>query len=122
MNLYRIISNDEWTQTKRDGKVPRCSSDKRAGFIHLNKFEAIETVANKYFVKDENPVILEINITKDLGTKLLWELPTNEKKWDQAHLQIDNIDIRFIKRFSYLIPNPQKNNEFKIGEFIEFPI
>ena len=122
MNLYRIISNDEWTETKANGKVPRCASDKRAGFIHLNKFDDIENVANKYFVKDEKPIVLEIDITKYLSEKLLWELPTKEKNWEQAHLKIDNIEIKFIKRYSYLISNSQKNNEFKIEGFKELHI
>jgi len=118
MNLYRIISEEEWIKTKIDRKVPRCGSDRRAGHIHLNKFEDIETVANKYFEKSESPVVLEVTITTDLKKRLSWELPTKEKPWGQAHLQVENIDINFVKRFSYLIPKNNGKEKFKVGEFL----
>lgn len=65
MNLYRIISNDEWKQTLIDGKVPRCASDNRAGFVHLNKQDDIETVANKYFVKRKTRLYWKLLLLKN---------------------------------------------------------
>ena len=117
MNLYRIISENEWTQSKKDGKVPRCNSDKRAGHIHLNKFEDLKTVANKYFEPAENPVVLEVKITSALSKKLIWEPLTDEKNWEQAHLLIENIDMNDVKRYSYLISNDKINGKFEIGNF-----
>jgi uncharacterized protein (DUF952 family) len=117
MNLYRIISENEWAQGKKDGKVPRCDSDRRAGHIHLNKFDDIKTVANKYFVPDENPVLLEVEISSELNKKLIWEQSTDEKNWEQAHLLIENIDMNDVKRYSYLIINDKRNGQFEIGEF-----
>ena len=120
LKLYRIISENEWTQSKKDGKVPRCSSDRRAGHINLNKFDDIKTVANKYFEPAENPVVLEIEISSELYKKLIWEQPTNEKNWEQAHLLIENIDMNDVKRYSYLIINDKRNGQFEIGEFSSF--
>lgn len=117
MNLYRIISENEWTQSKKDGKVPRCNSDRRAGHIHLNKFEDIKTIANKYFEPSENPVVLEVKISSELNKKLIWEQFTDEKNWEQAHLLIENIDMNDVKRYSYLIPNDKINGKFEIGDF-----
>lgn len=117
MNLYRIISENEWTQSKKDGKVPRCNSDRRAGHIHLNKFDDIKTVANKYFEPAENPVVLEVNISSELNKKLIWEQLTDEKNWEQVHLLIENIDMNDVKRYSYLIQNDKRNGKFEIGEF-----
>ncbi len=117
MNLYRIISENEWIQSKKDGKVPRCNSDRRAGHIHLNKFVDIKTVANKYFEPSENPVVLEVKISFSLNEKLIWEQLTDEKNWEQAHLLIENIDMNDVKRYSYLIPNDNINGKFEIGDF-----
>ncbi|MBA2745636.1 MAG: DUF952 domain-containing protein [Flavisolibacter sp.] len=117
MNLYRIISDNEWTQSEKDGKVPRCNSDTRAGHIHLNKFDDIKTVANKYFETAENPVVLEVEISSELYKKLIWEPSTKEKNWEQAHLLIENIDMNDVKRYSYLIINDKIDGQFEVGEF-----
>lgn len=117
MNLYRIISENEWIQSKKDGKVPRCNSDSRAGHINLNKFEDIKTVADKYFESAENPVVLEVEISSKLYKKLTWEQANEEKNWEQAHLQIDNINLKDVKRYSFLIVNDKRNGQFEIGKF-----
>ena len=118
MNLYRIISEEEWIKTKADGKVPRCNSDKRAGHVHLNKFEDIKLVASKYFAKEEKPVVVEVDTT-ELEGKLFWELATKEKPWEQPYLRVENINLMYIQRFCYLISNPKGNNDFEIGEFFD---
>ena len=116
MKLYRIIPEEDWKQSKKEGKVPRCNSDKRAGHVHLNKFEDIKTVANKYFEHYENPVAIELNITLDLEKKLSWEKPNSEKNWKQAHLQIENIDMKNVERFSFL--KHIDGGKFDLGKFI----
>ena len=118
MKLYRIIPEEDWTQSKKEGKVPRCNSDKRAGYVHLNKFEDIQTVANKYFEHSENPVVIELNVSLGLEKKLSWENPSAEKNWEQAHLQIENIDMKNVERFSFL--NHIDGGKFDLGEFIVF--
>lgn len=115
IKLYRIISKDEWTQSKKDGKVPRCNSDRRAGYVHLNKFEDIKTVANKYFEHSENPVVIQLNLSSELEKKLNWENPTEEKNWEQAHLEIENIDLKDVEKFTFL--KLVDKNKFEIGEF-----
>ncbi len=117
MYLYRIISENEWLQSQKDGNVPRCNSDKRAGQIHVNRFEDIKTVANKYFEPSENPVVLEIEISSELHKKLIWESSTDEKNWEQAHLLIENIDMNDVNRYSYLLIQDKRNGQFEIGEF-----
>ena len=116
MKLYRIIPEEDWTQSKKEGKVPRCNSDKRAGHVHLNKFEDIQTVANKYFEHSENPVVIELNVSLGLEKKLSWKNPSAEKNWEQAHLQIENIDMKNVERFSFL--KHIDGEKFDLGEFI----
>ena len=116
MKLYRIIPEEDWKQSKKEGKVPRCNSDKRAGHVHLNKFEDIKTVANKYFEHYENPVVIELNVTLDLEKKLSWEKANSEKNWEQAHLQIENIEMKNVERFSFL--EHIDGGKFDLGEFV----
>lgn len=118
MNLYRIISENEWLKSLKDGKVPRCKSDRRAGHIHLNKFEDIRTVGNKYFEPAEKPVVLEIYISSELDKKLVWEQSNEVKNWEQVNLKIENIDMMDVKRYSYLIIKDEKKPGFEMGEFL----
>lgn len=120
MNLYRIISKDQWIQSKKDGKVPRCNSDRRAGHVHLNKYSDIKMVANKYFEHAENPVVIEVNISSELKKKLTWEKPNEYKNWEQAHLQIENIDLKDIDKFTYL--KLIGNNKFDLENLIHWKI
>ena len=116
MKLYRIIAEEDWKQSKKEGKVPRCNSDKRAGHVHLNKFEDIKTVADKYFEHSENPLVIEMNVSLDLEKKISWETPNSEKNWKQAHLQIENIDMKNVERFSFL--KHIDGGKFDLREFI----
>ena len=50
---------------------------------------------SKYFIKDEKPVVIEIDTT-DLEEKIFWEKLTKEKPWEQPNLQADNIWV-FLK-------------------------
>lgn len=118
MYLYRIISENEWAQSHKDGIVPRCNSDRRTGYINLNKFDDIIVVANKYFEPKEKPVVLEVEISPELNKKLFWEQSNGDKNWEQANLLIDNIDMNDVKRYSYLIVSDNRNGQFEIGEFL----
>ena len=114
MMLYRIISKDEWTTSKEEGKVPRCRSDERENCIHLNKYEDIVLVANKYFIKEEEPVVIEIDaeIFKD---QITWVSPTIEKPWHQPNLHLENIPCNIISRYCHLNFNDQSQT-FEIPE------
>lgn len=116
MYLFRIISAEEWDQTKQDRKVPRCPSDERDNCVHLTRFEDVTLVANKYFTIEENPVVLEVDIT-DFEDKITWIEPTLEKPWNQPNADIKNIDWRNIKRYARFIPFEEKEGDFQIGEF-----
>lgn len=117
MYLYRIISENEWAQSQKDGKVPQCNSDRHAGHIHVNKFDDIKTVANKYFEPAEKPVVLEVEISPELHKKLSWRPATDDKNWEQAQLLIENIDLNDVKRYSYLSVPDKSIGQFEIGAF-----
>ena len=112
MKLYRIISKEEWLISKNEGKVPRCKSDERDNCIHLNKYEDITLVTNKYFVKEEEPVVTEVDSPR-FEDKLKWEAPTPDKPWLQPNLFIENIPFNTISRFCYLTFN-NRTESFEI--------
>jgi uncharacterized protein (DUF952 family) len=117
MVLYRVISEEEWHITKRDKKVPRCKSDERDGCVHLTKYEDVSLVASKYFVEEEHPVVIEIDITS-FQNKIVWIAPTIEKPWQQPNAFIENLNLNDILRYAYLVPGTEKVNEFTIGSFL----
>lgn len=116
MNLYRIISGEEWDQTKQNRKVPRCKSDERDNCVHLTRFEDLTLVATKYFTIEENPVVLEVDIT-DFNDKIIWREPTLDKTWKQPDAQIPNIEWRNIKGFAHFMTLPEKEGDLIIGKF-----
>ena len=71
-HVYRVISGEDWEQTKFSDVVPRGGSDARDGFVHLSTEDTVLETANLYFEASENPVLVEIN-TKELGKALRWE-------------------------------------------------
>lgn len=117
MILYRVISEEEWVQTKRNRKVPRCKSDERDNCVHLTKYEDVIVVANKYFESEEQPVVLEVDVS-DFQDQITWMEPTIEKPWHQPNAAISNIIWKNINRYATLIPVYDNNNEFSVGEFL----
>lgn len=114
MKLYRILSKEEWLISQQQGKVPRCKSDVRDNCIHLNKYEDIVAVSNAYFIKEENPVVIEIDAEK-YRDQITWISPTALKPWQQPNLVLDNIPLNEISRFCYLEFN-DKYGTFEIPE------
>ena len=114
MILYRIISMEEWIKSKEEGKVPRCKSDEREDCIHLTKYEDIVLVTNKYFTKEEKPVVIEID-AEIFKENITWVSPTAGKPWHQPNLHFENIPYNIISRFCPLHFNDQTQT-FEIPE------
>ena len=70
--LYRVVSLEDWEEAQGLGRVPRCGSDDRDGFVHLSTEETFIETANLYFEISEAPLALEID-PKLLGDDLKWE-------------------------------------------------
>lgn len=116
MYLYRIISGEEWDQTKQERRVPRCPSDERDNCVHLTRLEDVTLVAHKYFTLDENPVVLAVDIT-DFEDKIVWIEPTIEKPWNQPNADIKNIEWRYIKKYAGFKRFEGRESDFQISEF-----
>ena len=70
--VYRVISKEDWEIAKQVGRVPRCGSDERDGYVHLSTAETMIQTANLYFEPAEEPLIIELQ-SQALGTSLRWE-------------------------------------------------
>lgn len=92
MNLFRVITHQNWQKAQTLGYVPRCGNDLRLDCVHLNLKEGVEYSANVYFTLEEAPVVLEIN-TATFKDKLEWLPPTQEKPWPQPRANVANISL-----------------------------
>lgn len=90
MRLFRVISKTIWDQTQQLGYVPRCGNDHKLDCVHLNVEEAVLYIANKYFVYDEAPLVLEVDTTH-FSDSIEWLLPTTEQPWWQPKAHINNL-------------------------------
>lgn len=96
--------------------MPRCRSDERDNCVHLTKYEDIILVANKYFVRNENPIVLEIDIS-EFEDKIVWADPTMEKPWHQPNAAIQNILWKNILAYAHLEPASDTSAEFVLAQF-----
>ena len=114
--IYRVISGDDWEQTKASDLVPRCGADERDGFIHLSTRETIVETANLYFEPAEQPVVLEVDVV-ELGPALKWEPVESRGGVLFPHLYTAGITMASIRAVTVLDYSEQG---FSLGERIEF--
>ena len=91
-SLYRVVSREDWEQAQRLGRVPRCGSDERDGFVHLSTEETVIETANLYFELSEAPLALEID-PKHLGNDLKWERVASRGDVAFPHLYAEGIPL-----------------------------
>lgn len=89
-NLYRVIKLETWQEVKGLKTIPRCNNDNKINRIHLNILQAVESIAEAYFEPEEQPIVLEINVS-DFSNKIEWSEPTESNKWKQPLVDIPNL-------------------------------
>lgn len=89
-NLFRVIPQTDLDTAVLSGVVPRCASDERSGYVHLNMQQDVEAVANAYFSAGELPVALEIR-RSDIQEHLVLGSLDPGKPWRQVSLHQPNI-------------------------------
>ena len=91
-----MVSSEDWEQTLKLGRVPRCGSDDRDGFVHLSTEETVIETANLYFELSEAPLALEID-PKLLGDDLKWEAVTSRGGAAFPHLYSEGIPLSAVR-------------------------
>ena len=94
--LYRVVSLEDWEQAQRLGRVPRCGSDERDGFVHLSTEETFIETANLYFEISESPLALEID-PEHLGNDLKWERVASRGGVAFPHLYSEGIPLSAVR-------------------------
>ena len=90
--LYRVLSREDWELALRHGKVPRCGSDKRDGFVHLSTRRTVEETAQRYFEPAEEPLVIELDVAR-LPAGLRFEAVPGREGEAMPHLYADAIPV-----------------------------
>ncbi|MDG2148495.1 MAG: DUF952 domain-containing protein [Planctomycetota bacterium] len=94
--VYRIVGQDDWHITRREGQVPRSGPDESDGFVHLSTAESVLETANLYFEVSQAPVVLEID-SLALGDALKWEAVEQRGGTVFPHLYAPGIPLAAIR-------------------------
>ena len=113
--VYRVISGEDWEQTKLRALVPRCGADERDGFVHLSTEETLLETANLYFEPGEEPVVLEVDVAA-LGESLKWEPVESRGGALFPHLYAAGIPMASVRAMVALVHTTEG---FTLGERTE---
>lgn len=88
--LYRVLPEATWEAACRSGVVSRCGNDHRADGVHLNVAAAVAYTARRYFVREERPLILEVD-PSGFAEHIEWREPTDEEPWPRPLARIEGL-------------------------------
>ncbi|WP_136249065.1 DUF952 domain-containing protein [Halomonas borealis] len=91
-SLYRVLPQAAWDAACRSGVVPRCGNDHRADGVNLNLAEAVPYTVHRYFVREERPVVLEVD-SAGLAEHIEWRAPLPEEPWARPLARIPELPV-----------------------------
>ena len=71
--IYKILSNEQWQQAKKEGEFLGAPIDIEDGFIHFSTATQVAETANKHFKGQYNLWLLQVDEAK-LGDNLRYEV------------------------------------------------
>ena len=107
--IYKICKISEWTRAKKQGKFIGTKKDIEDGFIHFSKKKQVKSTLKKYFVNNNNLILLKVNTIK--LDKLIYEKSTDENLFPHlySHLSIKHVErvykIILLANNSYKLPS-----------------
>ena len=111
--IYRVISKEDWEETKASGGVPRCGNDERDGYVHMSPYDPVLDTAGLYFTPDEEPLVLEVD-EEALGEALRWEAVESRGGALFPHLYADGIPRSAIRARIELVSVGE--GQYRFGE------
>ena len=102
-SICRIITADLWNQVIEEREwVPLNELDKKDGFVHLSTVDQVLETLNRYFVVEQNPLILILDRDR-LEKKLRWEIVPHRdhKSFPHLYRQIHFDDITGIWKVDF---------------------
>ena len=113
-SICRIITADLWNQVIEEREwVPLNELDKKDGFVHLSTVDQVLETLNRYFVVEQNPLILILDRDR-LEKKLRWEVVPHRdhKSFPHLYRQIHFDDITGICKVDV-------QETFRLGQYIK---
>ena len=113
-SICRIITAELWNQVTEEREwVPLNELDKKDGFVHLSTVDQVLETLNRYFVVEQNPLILILDRDR-LEKKLRWEMVPHRdhKSFPHLYRQIHFDDIKGIWKVDF-------KEIFCLGQYIK---
>ncbi|MEU1808922.1 DUF952 domain-containing protein [Micromonospora aurantiaca (nom. illeg.)] len=71
--IYKILSDDEWTQARAGGRFAGTAMDRQDGYVHLSAVDQVVETARRFFAGVTGLTVLAVDETR-LGDALRWEV------------------------------------------------
>ena len=106
--IYKICTKNEWIKAKKDGKFLGSDKDLKDGFIHFSDKKQIKDTLNKYYLKQKDLVILEVEALK--LTNLIYEQSSDGNMFPHLYSELNishvykDYEIIISKGGDYILP------------------
>jgi uncharacterized protein (DUF952 family) len=97
--VYKVVSQQEWTDAERDGVFLGAAIDLRDGYIHLSDSKQVEQTVALYFAERDDLVLLTLEAGR-LGEALKWEPSRGGALFPHLYGKLPLHDIVSVRRFS----------------------
>jgi len=89
--IFKIIDSEEWQKTKETGAYLGSSKDIQDGFIHFSGEDQVKGTLEKYYLKQENLVLLKVETLK--LEHLIWEQASDGNMFPHLYSALDLSNI-----------------------------
>ena len=107
--IYKICTKEEWIKAKKEGRFLGSDKDLKDGFIHFSDKQQIKDTLNKYYSKQKDLILLEVEAPK--LTNLIYEQSSDGNMFPHLYssLDIKNVisenEIILNADGTYILPN-----------------
>ncbi|WP_435151859.1 DUF952 domain-containing protein [Candidatus Pelagibacter bacterium nBUS_44] len=89
--IFKIIDSEEWQKAKETGAYLGSSKDIQDGFIHFSGEDQVKGTLEKYYLKQENLVLLKVETLK--LEHLIWEQASDGNMFPHLYSALDLSNI-----------------------------
>jgi len=89
--IFKIIDSEEWQKAKETGAYLGSSKDIQDGFIHFLGEDQVKGTLEKYYLKQENLVLLKVETLK--LEHLIWEQASDGNMFPHLYSALDLSNI-----------------------------
>jgi len=97
--IYKICTESELIDAKDKQKFEGTKKDLEDGFIHFSSEEQVEATLKKYYINQNNLVLLKVK-TLNLD-HLIWEQASDGNMFPHLYSHLDLTGIVEVKKISY---------------------